>query len=72
MSGTFFVFSGSSSGSERCFQGQFSHRAIDPGRFAVGGAAIQAPLDGRQFALRLRLVDVLDPTRLARQRPGGQ
>ena len=72
VSGTFFVFSGSSSGAERYSQGQFLRLVINPGRFTVGGAAIQAPLDGRKFALRLRRVDVLGPSRLARQRPGGR
>ena len=66
------VLPGPAAGAERGFAAEVANGAAGPGLVAEGHAAGDAAADGCQLVLRLGLVDVLDPARLPRQRPGGQ
>ena len=55
-----------------CFQAQLLHHCFRPDRFAERASSIDAAAECLEFRLGLRRVDVLQPMRTPRHRPGRQ
>lgn len=70
VSGTFFDLLRPTSGPERRFQAQLIHRGFRPRGIANRAASLDAPSHRRQFGIYLRIVHMVHPVGLARDRPG--